>query len=113
MLERLFDELKGLDPQMQSGELKRGKALDLALVRLTGLTHQVEQIGDQILSGQEREASLNQLRQSLFWIQIWQLILLVMGCVLVFALIRTNLQNRRLSLLDPMTRLGNRRALQG
>jgi GGDEF domain-containing protein len=77
------------------------------------LTHQVEQIGDQILSGQEREASLNQLRQSLFWIQIWQLILLVMGCVLVFALIRTNLQNRRLSLLDPMTRLGNRRALQG
>lgn len=113
VLERLFDELKGLDPQMQSGELKRGKALDLALVRLTGLTHQVEQIGDQILSGQEREASLNQLRQSLFWIQIWQLILLVMGCVLVFALIRTNLQNRRLSLLDPMTRLGNRRALQG
>mgnify|MGYP000997172820 FL=1 len=73
----------------------------------------MEQIGDHILSGQEREASLNQLRQSLFWIQIWQLILLVMGGVLVFALIRTNLQNRRLSLLDPMTRLGNRRALQG
>ena len=66
----------------------------------------MEQIGDQILSGQEREASLNQLRQSLFWIQIWQLILLVMGCVLVFALIQNNLQNRRLSLLDPMTRLG-------
>ena len=44
----------------------------------------MEQIGDQILSGQEREASLNQLRQSLFWIQIWQLILLVMGCVLDF-----------------------------
>ena len=73
----------------------------------------MEQIGDHILSGQEREASLNQLRQSLFWIQIWQLILLVMGGMLVFALIRTNLQNRRLSLLDPMTRLGNRRALQG
>ncbi|MFQ2851994.1 hypothetical protein ACK3YO_00615 [Aeromonas caviae] len=52
VLERLFDELKELDPQMQSGELKRGKALDLALVRLTGLIHQVEQIGDQILSGQ-------------------------------------------------------------
>ena len=113
VLTRLFAEVKALDPQIQAGALQEGKALDQSLARIAGLTRQVELIGDQILSGQEREASLNQLRQSLFWIQIWQLILLVMGCVLVFALIRTNLQNRRLSLLDPMTRLGNRRALQG
>ncbi|WP_429107768.1 diguanylate cyclase domain-containing protein [Aeromonas media] len=113
VLAGLFDEIKALEPQMQAGELQQGEALDRSLIRIAELTRQVEQIGDQILSGQEREASLNQLRQSLFWIQIWQLILLVMGGVLVFALIRTNLQNRRLSLLDPMTRLGNRRALQG
>ncbi|MFM5508162.1 diguanylate cyclase domain-containing protein [Aeromonas rivipollensis] len=113
VLAGLFDEIKALEPQMQTGVLQQGEALDRSLVRIAELTRQVEQIGDQILSGQEREASLNQLRQSLFWIQIWQLILLVMGGVLVFALIRTNLQNRRLSLLDPMTRLGNRRALQG
>lgn len=113
VLAGLFDEIKALEPQMQAGALQQGEALDRSLIRIAELTRQVEQIGDQILSGQEREASLNQLRQSLFWIQIWQLILLVMGGVLVFALIRTNLQNRRLSLLDPMTRLGNRRALQG
>ncbi|WP_461602842.1 GGDEF domain-containing protein [Aeromonas rivipollensis] len=113
VLARLFDEIKALEPQMQAGALQEGEALDRSEARIAELTLQVEQIGDQILSGQEREASLNQLRQSLFWIQIWQLILLVMGGVLVFALIRTNLQNRRLSLLDPMTRLGNRRALQG
>lgn len=111
VLTKLFDEIKMLEPQVQAGALQKGEALDRALVRIADLTRQVELIGDQILSGQEREASLNQLRQSLFWIQIWQLILLVMGGVLVFALIRTNLQNRRLSLLDPMTRLGNRRAL--
>lgn len=113
VLAGLFDEIKALEPQIQAGALQEGKALDRSQARIAELTRQVEQIGDQILSGQEREASLNQLRQSLFWIQIWQLILLVMGGVLVFALIRTNLQNRRLSLLDPMTRLGNRRALQG
>lgn len=113
VLAGLFDEIKALEPQIQAGALQEGEALDRSQARIAELTREVEQIGDQILSGQEREASLNQLRQSLFWIQIWQLILLVMGGVLVFALIRTNLQNRRLSLLDPMTRLGNRRALQG
>ena len=113
VLAGLFDEIKALEPQIQAGALQEGEALDRSQARIAELTRQVEQIGDQILSGQEREASLNQLRQSLFWIQIWQLILLVMGGMLVFALIRTNLQNRRLSLIDPMTRLGNRRALQG
>ncbi|MEG0008094.1 MAG: GGDEF domain-containing protein [Aeromonas sp.] len=110
---RLFEQIKALDPQMQAGVLQEGAALDEAQARISALTDQVEQIGDQILSGQEREATVNQLRQSLFWLQIWQLILLGMGGILVFALIRANLQNRRLSLLDPMTRLGNRRALQG
>ncbi|MGY3931925.1 GGDEF family protein [Aeromonas encheleia] len=109
---RLFDQIKLLEPQMQAGALQEGGALDRTQARIVELTHQVEQIGNQILSGQEREASVNQIRQSLFWLQIWQLILLVTGGVLVFALIRVNLQNRRLSLLDPMTRLGNRRALQ-
>ena len=109
---QLFDQIKLLEPQMQAGALQEGAALDRTHARIAELTHQVEQIGNQILSGQEREASVNQIRQSLFWLQIWQLILLVTGGVLVFALIRVNLQNRRLSLLDPMTRLGNRRALQ-
>ena len=109
---QLFDQIKLLEPQMQAGALQEGAALDRTQARIAELTHQVEQIGNQILSGQEREASVNQIRQSLFWLQIWQLILLVTGGVLVFALIRVNLQNRRLSLLDPMTRLGNRRALQ-
>ena len=113
VLAGLFDEIKAIEPQIQAGALQEGEALDRSQARIAELTRQVAQLGDQILSGQEREASLNQLRQSLFWIQIWQLILLVMGGMLVFALIRTNLQNRRLSLLDPMTRLGNRRALQG
>ena len=63
---------------MQAGKLQEGDALVRSQARIAALTRQVEQIGDHILSGQEREASLNQLRQSLFWIQIWQLILLVM-----------------------------------
>ncbi|MGY6036964.1 diguanylate cyclase domain-containing protein [Aeromonas sp. AE23HZ002T15] len=113
VLAQLFAQIKLLEPQMQAGVLQEGAALDRTEARIAELTRQVEQIGEQILSGQEREASVNQLRQSLFWLQIWQLLLLVTGGILVFALIRTNLQNRRLSLLDPMTRLGNRRALQG
>ena len=113
VLAQLFAQIKLLEPQMQAGALQEGAALDKTEARIAELTRQVEQIGEQILSGQEREASVNQLRQSLFWLQIWQLLLLVTGGILVFALIRTNLQNRRLSLLDPMTRLGNRRALQG
>lgn len=113
VLARLFDQLKLLDPQMQAGSLQEGEALDRIQANMIGLSHKVEQIGEYILSGQEREASVNQMRQSLFWLQIWQLVLLVTGGILVFALIRTNMLNRRLSLLDPMTRLGNRRALQG
>lgn len=113
VLALLFEQIKSLEPQMQAGVLQAGPALDNTQARISELTHQVERIGDQILSGQEREDSVNQIRHSLFWLQIWQLILLVTGGVLVFALIRVNLQNRRLSLLDPMTRLGNRRALQG
>lgn len=113
VLARLFDQIKLLEPQMQAGELREGETLDRIQAKLAELTRQVEQIGEHILSGQEREDSVNQMRQSLFWLQIWQLILLVTGGILVFALIRANLLNRRLSLLDPMTRLGNRRALQG
>jgi diguanylate cyclase len=112
VLASLFEQIKSLEPQMQAGALQEGAALDGTQARISELTRQVERIGDQILSGQEREDSVNQIRQSLFWLQIWQLVLLVTGGVLVFALIRVNLQNRRLSLLDPMTRLGNRRALQ-
>ena len=67
VLTRLFAEVKALDPQIQAGALQEGKALNQSLARIAGLTRQVELIGDQILSGQEREASLNQLRQSLFW----------------------------------------------
>lgn len=113
VLARLFEQIKLLEPQMQAGALREGAALEQAEARIAELTRQVEQIGEHILSGQEREASVSQMRQSLFWLQIWQLILLVTGGILVFALIRANLLNRRLSLLDPMTRLGNRRALQG
>ncbi|WP_434668286.1 diguanylate cyclase domain-containing protein [Aeromonas sp. NJAU223] len=113
VLAQLFAQVKQLEPQMQAGALQNDATLDQIESRIAALTQQVEQIGEQILSGQEREESVNKLRQSLFWLQIWQLLLLVTGGILVFALIRANLQNRRLSLLDPMTRLGNRRALQG
>nr|WP_277605136.1 GGDEF domain-containing protein [Aeromonas sp. MR16] len=112
VLAKMFYQIKLLEPQMQAGALQEGEALDRIQTNLAELTRQVEQIGEHILSGQEREASVNQMRQSLFWLQIWQLILLLTGGILVLALIRANLQNRRLSLIDPMTRLGNRRALQ-
>ncbi|MFC5708448.1 GGDEF domain-containing protein [Aeromonas eucrenophila] len=112
VLTKMFYQIKLLEPQMQAGALREGAALDRIQANLAELTRQVEQIGEHILSGQEREASVNQMRQSLFWLQIWQLILLLTGGILVLALIKANLQNRRLSLLDPMTRLGNRRALQ-
>ncbi|ATL99876.1 GGDEF domain-containing protein [Aeromonas sp. CA23] len=108
----LFEQIKRLEPQIQAGQLREGAELEQLQSQIAEQTRQIEQIGDQILSSQEREASVNQIRSSLFWLQIWQLILLVTGGVLVFALIRANLQNRRLSLLDPLTRLGNRRALQ-
>lgn len=111
-LAELFEQIKLLEPQIQAGQLREGAELEQLQTQIAEQTRQIEQIGDQILSGQEREVSVNQIRSSLFWLQIWQLILLVTGGGLVFALIRANLQNRRLSLLDPLTRLGNRRALQ-
>ncbi len=108
----LFEQIKLLEPQMQAGQLREGTELEQLQTRIAEQTHQIGVVGDRILSSQEREASVNQIRSSLFWLQICQLILLVTGGALVFALIRANLQNRRLSLLDPLTQLGNRRALQ-
>lgn len=108
----LFEQIKQLEPQMEAGGLREGAELARMQEAIASQTHLIEQIGDQILSGQERERSVNQIRSSLFWLQIWQLILLLTGGALVAALIRANLANRRLALLDPLTRLGNRRALQ-
>ncbi|KWR69090.1 sensor domain-containing diguanylate cyclase [Aeromonas hydrophila] len=104
----LFEQIKQLEPQMEAGALREGAELARLQETITSQTHLIEQIGDQILSGQERERSVSQIRSSLFW----QLILLLTGGALVAALIRANLANRRLALLDPLTRLGNRRALQ-
>ncbi|QKG01750.1 diguanylate cyclase [Aeromonas hydrophila] len=108
----LFEQIKRLEPQMAAGELREGAQLARLQEEIASQTRLIEQIGNQILSGQERERSVNQIRSSLFWLQIWQLILLLTGGALVAALIRANLANRRLALLDPLTRLGNRRALQ-
>lgn len=108
----LFEQIKRLEPQMAAGELREGAQLARLQEAIASQTRLIEQIGDQILSGQERERSVSQIRSSLFWLQIWQLILLLTGGALVAALIRANLANRRLALLDPLTRLGNRRALQ-
>ncbi|ELO1554554.1 diguanylate cyclase domain-containing protein [Aeromonas hydrophila] len=108
----LFEQIKQLEPQMEDGALREGAELARLQEAIASQTHLIEQIGDQILSGQERERSVSQIRSSLFWLQIWQLILLLTGGALVAALIRANLANRRLALLDPLTRLGNRRALQ-
>ncbi|HDZ8881745.1 GGDEF domain-containing protein [Aeromonas dhakensis] len=108
----LFEQIKRLEPQMVAGELREGAQLARLQEAIASQTRLIEQIGNQILSGQERERSVSQIRSSLFWLQIWQLILLLTGGALVAALIRANLANRRLALLDPLTRLGNRRALQ-
>ncbi|WP_323953593.1 sensor domain-containing diguanylate cyclase [Aeromonas hydrophila] len=108
----LFEQIKQLEPQMEAGALREGAELARLQEAIASQTRLIEQIGDQILSGQERERSVSQIRSSLFWLQIWQLILLLTGGALVAALIRVNLANRRLALLDPLTRLGNRRALQ-
>ncbi|WP_429195331.1 diguanylate cyclase domain-containing protein [Aeromonas veronii] len=111
-LATLFEQIKRLEPQMAAGELREGAQLARLQEEIASQTRLIEQIGNQILSGQERERSVSQIRSSLFWLQIWQLILLLTGGALVAALIRANLANRRLALLDPLTRLGNRRALQ-
>lgn len=108
----LFEQIKRLEPQMAAGALREGAQLARLQEEIASQTRLIEQIGNQILSGQERERSVSQIRSSLFWLQIWQLILLLTGGALVAALIRANLANRRLALLDPLTRLGNRRALQ-
>ncbi|WP_421348456.1 diguanylate cyclase domain-containing protein [Aeromonas veronii] len=112
VLATLFEQIKQLEPQMEAGALREGAELARLQEVIASQTRLVEQIGDQILSGQEREHSVSQIRNSLFWLQIWQLILLLTGGALVAALIRANLANRRLALLDPLTQLGNRRALQ-
>lgn len=112
VLATLFEQIKQLEPQMETGALREGAELARLQEAIASQTRLVEQIGDQILSGQEREHSVSQIRNSLFWLQIWQLILLLTGGALVAALIRANLANRRLALLDPLTLLGNRRALQ-
>lgn len=112
VLATLFEQIKQLEPQMEAGALREGAELARLQEAIARQTRLVEQIGDQILSGQEREHSVSQIRNSLFWLQIWQLILLLTGGALVAALIRANLANRRLALLDPLTQLGNRRALQ-
>ncbi|MGL6309943.1 diguanylate cyclase domain-containing protein [Aeromonas veronii] len=112
VLATLFEQIKQLEPQMEAGALHEGAELARLQEAIASQTRLIEQIGDQILSGQEREHSVSQIRNSLFWLQIWQLILLLTGGALVAALIRANLANRRLALLDPLTQLGNRRALQ-
>lgn len=111
-LARLFDLIRQLEPQMEAGQLQEGGQLTRLQTEIASQTRRIEQIGEQILSGHEREHSVNQLRNSLLWLQIWQLILLLTGSALVAALIRANLENLRLARLDPLTQLGNRRALQ-
>ncbi|HHQ4452509.1 TPA: GGDEF domain-containing protein, partial [Aeromonas veronii] len=97
VLATLFEQIKQLEPQMEAGALREGAELARLQEAIASQTRLIEQIGDQILSGQEREHSVSQIRNSLFWLQIWQLILLLTGGALVAALIRANLANRRLA----------------
>ena len=63
VLTRLFDTDQDAGPQVQAGALQRARPSIGRWSGIADLTRQVELIGDQILSGQEREASLSQLRQ--------------------------------------------------
>lgn len=112
LLADLLDQLKLLEPQIVAGSLKEGAELDRIQGRIAELTRQIEQAGEVALSMQERETSVNHIRDSQRRLQWWNLVLLLSGGVMVFALIRVNLQNQRFSLHDTLTGLGNRRALQ-
>ena len=78
-----FEQIKQLEPQMEAGALREGAELARLQEAIASQTRLIEQIRDQILSGQERERSVSQIRSSLFWLQIWQLILLLTGGALV------------------------------
>lgn len=106
----LFDNLKRLAPRIDGGELGPGPMMDELVERVTNDIRRIEVLEQEALTGEQRQSSVQHIRRDLRWLQISQLLLLLAGMVLVLALCRANDQNRRLSLLDPLTRLGNRRA---
>ncbi|MDO2948503.1 GGDEF domain-containing protein [Aeromonas simiae] len=110
-LQALFVEIKELEPMMESAARLQQPALAVHLARLQPLVEEVNRVGSRILSSHEQERSVSDIRENLRWLQWCQFILLLAGSLLVLALIRANIGNRRLARLDPLTRLGNRRAL--
>ncbi|MFM4942665.1 diguanylate cyclase domain-containing protein [Aeromonas bivalvium] len=107
----LFDELKSIEPQMDAGTLVEGPELDRLQRRLGAASKRLEQVSRVVLTGEEREASVTEIRRNMLLLQVWQLTLLVAGVLLVGALVRANMLNRRQARTDPLTRLGNRLAL--
>ncbi|WP_420808072.1 diguanylate cyclase domain-containing protein [Aeromonas cavernicola] len=112
VLLHLFALIRQIEPQMTSGMLAKNSELARLQQHISASTDQIQAIGERLLSGQEQESSVSKIRHILFWVQLWQLVLLLTGVLLVLALLRANMHNRRLSLLDPLTVLGNRRALE-
>lgn len=111
VLATLFEQIKQLEPQMEAGALREGAELARLQEAIASQTRLIEQIG--IRSSRARSGAFGQPDP--------QQPVLAAGLAtdpvadrgaLVAALIRANLANRRLALLDPLTQLGNRRALQ-
>lgn len=64
VLTTLFELIKQLEPQMEAGALHEGAELARLQEAIASQTRLIEQIGDQILSGQERERSVSQIRRA-------------------------------------------------
>lgn len=107
----LFADLKLIESQMDAGKLVEGPELDRMQKHLVACTKRLEQISRVVLTGEAREASITQIRRNMLLLQAWQLTLLVAGVLLVAALVRANVLNRRQARTDPLTQLGNRLAM--
>lgn len=110
-VDSLFDNLKRLSPFIDGDSLASGPGFDALTEQIGRDVKRLEVLEQEALTGEKYNASLAQIRQDVHLLQIIQLLLLFAGIGLVLALLRANVQNRRLSLTDPLTRLGNRRAL--
>jgi diguanylate cyclase len=107
----LLADLKLIESQMDAGKLVEGPELDHMQKHLIACTKRLEQISRVVLTGEAREASITQIRRNMLLLQVWQLTLLVAGVLLVAALVRANVLNRRQARTDPLTQLGNRLAM--
>ncbi|ENY72244.1 hypothetical protein G114_09047 [Aeromonas diversa CDC 2478-85] len=107
----LFANLKRLERGMDTGQLPEPALLGDLVERIGVDVRRIEAVQVRVLTGDEYKASVQQIRRDLLWLQLCQQVLVLAGVGLMLALIRANWQNRRLALMDTLTRLGNRRAL--